>query len=132
MKRICVLILMASLTTFSCASIAVHQRVARFDETAEAFRHTLLASDFAGTSRFVDPERPNGSDAQNNKLVRVVDYQVTHVDVSDDHCMIEQDVTVQYYHLNINRLQTVRCHQVWMYNDVHKIWLLQTDLPAFN
>jgi hypothetical protein len=133
MKGICLLVLVTSLSLISCATISEHQREDRFEESAEAFRHAMLTSDFAAAIQFIDPAvRPRTTDLQRYKLVRIVDYRIINADVSDDHRKIEQDVALQYYWINISRLQSLQYHQVWSYDTADKIWLLQTDLPYFD
>jgi hypothetical protein len=127
------LFLVTSLSFFSCATISEHERADSFGEIAEAYRHAMLASDFASAIQFIDPAvRPKITDLQRYKLVRIVDYKILNVNVADEHRKIEQDVALQYYWINISRLQSLQYHQVWSYDTADEIWLLQTDLPHFD
>lgn len=92
-----------------------------------------MGSDFAMAARYLDPAvSQEPVPPEQYALVRIVDYKPTRVDVSEDLLKIEQGVVLKYFMVNVNLLRTVQYQQVWHFNEAHKVWLLQTDLPALN
>lgn len=114
----------------ACAGIAKRQRLDRFDDMERLYRRALLDGDFAGARRLLDPQvATEPLDSEKVKLLKIVDYKPTHVDVTEDMNTIVQQVALKYFMLDTNRLHMVDYQQTWQYDEVHKVWLLQTDLP---
>ena len=113
-----------------CAGIAGKGRLSKFSEVVRSYEDALERSDYRKASKFVDPsaegERVDYKKFANIKIVR---HKVTNVQVSEDQKSIEQDVEIQYFLLDRNRLKTINDHQVWQYKEEGKVWLLQTGLP---
>jgi hypothetical protein len=133
MKRPAIFMLTIALLITSCATIGEKRRLEKFEETEKGYRQALMGSDFALAARYLDPAVSREPvPPEQYALVRIVDYKPTRVDVSGDLLKIEQGVVLKYFMVNVNLLRTVQYQQVWHFNEAHKIWLLQTDLPALN
>ena len=132
MKKIVLPIVVFSLL-LSCASLVERQRLSQFEDAAELYRRTLLSGDFASAARMVDSGgEALKTDSRNDKLLKITNYTSSHVDVSEDHRRILQDVNLEYYRLNTNRLRNIQYRQTWTYDEAQKVWLLQTELPRFD
>lgn len=132
MRRFQIPIILIVLTVTACASIASKGRMKKFGRISEAYEFSLLDSDYRGATMFIDPsvmKRP--LDQKFYKNIKIVEYKITHMDVSADQLKIEQDVELQYFLLNSNRLRFTRHHQVWRYNETDQLWQLHTVLPKF-
>jgi hypothetical protein len=117
----------------SCASLAGRHRLAQFEDAAELYRRTLLFGDFALAARMVDSGGEESlKTEQHVKLLKITNYTSTHVDVSEDQRRILQDVNLEYYRLNTNRLRNIQYRQTWTYDEAQKVWLLKTELPRFD
>jgi hypothetical protein len=131
MKKIVWPIVIFSLL-LSCASLAGRQRLAQFEDAAELYRRTLLFGDFALAARMVDSGGEALKTEQHAKLLKITNYTSTPVDVSEDQRRILQDVNLEYYRLNTNRLRNIQYRQTWTYDETRKVWLLQTELPRLD
>jgi hypothetical protein len=130
MKR---LIIAVALFLMSCAGISERQRMESFIDMSEAYRRSLLSGDFAGAALFIaGSEKPPESEDRKHRLLKIADYNPTHVHVSQDHRRVDQEISIQYFYLNVNRLKNLKYRQVWLYDDATKLWMLQTDLPQFD
>jgi hypothetical protein len=127
-----VLLIGVALALVACATFQKNSRISEFDDVITAYRRALLDADYSGVRHFLDPGVSKASDTPVNKLVKVVEFNPTNVDVAEDATKIEQDICLQYYLLNVPRLKTIQYHQVWHYNAEHRLWLLQTPLPNFD
>jgi len=133
MKRLAVWIPIIALLIFSCATLAEKKRMEGFEDSQNAFRLALMASDFATAARFVDPSvEQREIDFEQYELLQIVEYKPVQVKVSEDLGRIDQRVMLKYFSKNINYLRTVSYQQVWLYDQTHKVWLLQTELPMLN
>jgi hypothetical protein len=122
--------LVAVLSLMACAGIAQRSKLDKFEEMDRTYKQALLASDFAGAARLIDPTaNPKPFDPAKARLLKIVDYKPTHVDVSEDLLTIKQQVSLKYFMLNTNLLRTMDYQQTWKYKEDYKVWLLQTELP---
>jgi hypothetical protein len=133
MKRLAVWIPVIALLIFSCATMAEKKRMEGFEDSQNAFRLALMASDFATAARFVDPSvEQREIDFDKYELLQIVEYKPVQVTVSEDLSRIDQRVVLKFFSKKVNYLRTVNYQQVWLYDQTHKVWLLQTELPVLN
>jgi hypothetical protein len=133
MKRLAVWIPVIALLFFSCATMAEKKRMEGFEDSQNAFRLALMASDFATAARFVDPSvEQREIDFDKYELLQIVEYKPVQVTVSEDLSRIDQRVVLKFFSKKVNYLRTVNYQQVWLYDQTHKVWLLQTELPVLN
>lgn len=117
----------------SCTTIGDRVRLSKFDQTAQAYETAVKRSQFGPAQQFVDPFfRKTKIDYDTYKNVKIVDFGVTHVTVSDDRLKVEQDVVLQYFLLDQNILKTSKYKQIWRYNETKGNWFLHTPLPSFD
>ena len=125
-------VLLLTLLILSCATLGEKVRLSKFDQTAEAYERTLKRSLYGSAQSFIDPAfRDDSIDYDTYKNVKVVDFGVTHVSISDDRLKVEQDVALQYFLLDRNIVKTIQYKQVWRYDEVKGDWFLHTPLPTF-
>lgn len=113
------------------AGCAGKNRMHKFSEISKSYQRALEMSDYRVASQYVDPSggRP-AADVRRYANIQIVRYTIANVSVSEDKQSIEQDVELQYYLLDQNRLKTANDHQVWRYKEGDKVWMLQTGLPT--
>jgi hypothetical protein len=120
------------LFTVGCATIKEKISMASFEKVSEAYKLVMLDSDFESAHGFRDPkavrERPNFAAY---KGLKIIEYEVKRVLMSDDKTEVNQTTEVKYYRIDSLVVRTTRYEQLWKYDDMKKTWLLQTGLPAF-
>ena len=132
MHRIQITIPLLVLALISCATIAGKDRMEKFGRISEAYEFSLLDSDYRTAARFLhDSVKQAPLDEKHYKNIKIVEYKIAHMAVSADQLEITQDLELQYFLLNNNRLRSSRHHQVWRYNEAEQVWLLHTGLPEF-
>jgi hypothetical protein len=123
----------AFLTIFlltGCAGLARKSRIEAFGQVAEGYEHALRFSDYNMAAKFLDPSAASVKpDLQALKNIKIVDYKITRIQVSEDKQQITQDVELQYFRINSNILHTARDSQIWRYDPADEVWRLHTGLP---
>lgn len=105
----------------------------KFSEISKSYQRALEMSDYRVASKYVDPSSARtAADVRRFANIQIVKYTIANINVSEDKQSIEQDVELQYYLLDQNRLKTAIDHQVWRYKNEDKVWMLQTGLPSLN
>lgn len=118
------------LLLIGCATISEKTRLEKFTGIAKSFEIALRRSDFSTAAKFIDPTAPRQEiNPPDFKNIRIVDYEVKNIKVSEDKLEILQDTELKYYHLDHNILNTIQYRQEWHYKAEDKVWLLQTGLP---
>jgi len=118
---------------FSCAGLAEKVRLSQFDTTFEVYDITLRRSQFHAVQNFIDPVyRDENITYETYKNIKVVDFTVTHVKVSEDCLNVDQVVRLQYFLLDRNILKTIEYRQTWRFDEQEEKWLLHTPLPTFS
>ena len=117
---------------FSCAGLSERVRLSKFDQTTEAYVTALKRSQYGPAQSFIAPSFRNEEiDFETYKNVKIVDFGVVHVTISDDRFRVEQDVVLQYFLLDRNIVKTRKYKQVWYFDEEKGNWFLHTPLPAF-
>jgi hypothetical protein len=115
-----------------CASISEKGRMNDFGTLSQKYERALLLSDFRSASKFLDPAAHKGGvDYRPYGNVKIADYRVTNITVSEDYSEVTQNVELQYFLLDRNILRTLPYKEIWRYDKTNKVWLLQTGLPNF-
>ena len=132
MHRKYFMILFLLLALAACSTMVAKGRMQKFGRTSEAFEFSLRDSDYRTANKFIHPsvQRPP-MDEKHYGNIKIVEYKITHMDVSSDQLKIEQDIELQYFLLNSNRLHTAQHHQVWRFDESERQWQLYTALPTF-
>lgn len=130
-RLLCFFLLIPAL--LSCAGVAERVRLAKFDSTFEVYDITLRRSQFRAAADFIDPAvRDEKIDYKIYDNIKVVDFKVTHLKVSEDRFNVEQVVALQYFLLDRNVLKTIEYRQLWNFDEAKGVWLLRTPLPTFD
>lgn len=116
----------------SCAMVSERAKMEQYARILESYETAMRTSDFHTACQFVDP----GAMTRQICLKRfegleIVDYQVNHVAVSADLARVDQEVKVDYYHLNNYVLKTITYRQTWKCLASSEKWRLQTGPPQF-
>jgi hypothetical protein len=130
MKKFAVFTLLIFYLSVGCATMAENSRMEKFGLIAEAYERALRMSDYDKAAKFVDPSAGTSTPGIDKlKNFKIVDYEITHIDVSESKQQVTQDVELHYFRLNSNILHTAHHPQTWRFKQEGKIWLLQTGLP---
>jgi hypothetical protein len=120
------------LLVIGCASMAEKSRMKKFGVISESFERALRMSDYTAAAKYIESSDENPRpDFQKLRNFKIVEYNVTHVHVSEDKRKITQDVELQYYQLNSSILHRTVYPQKWQFKPADEVWLLQTGLPDF-
>jgi hypothetical protein len=131
MKKSTIAALLMIFLAAGCAGMADKSRIEEFGQVAEAYEHALRLSDYNTAAKFLDPSVSDiKPDLQALKNIKIVEYKITRIQVSDDKREIRQDVELQYFRLNSNILHTARDSQIWRYDPADEVWRLHTGLPC--
>lgn len=76
-------------------------------------------------------ESPKDVNLDDYNDLRVVEYEVKSVVVSEDKKSAVIDAEITYYFETRNRLKTIRDAQNWWYLEEAESWFLDGNLPAF-
>jgi PBP1b-binding outer membrane lipoprotein LpoB len=132
MKQFASLALLICIFLAGCATLAEKKRMESYSQIAEAYEHALRGSDYSTAAKFIDPSNSSvEANLQKIKNIKIVDYKITHIDVSESKMEIKQDVELQYYRLNSNIMRTAHQHQIWHYQPQDGIWMLRSGWPQF-
>ncbi len=132
MKKSAFFALLIFLLPAGCANLTGNSRLESFGKIADDYKQALRMSDYRKAAKFLDPSASIPKpDFDKMKSYKIVEYNITHMDVSESKQEITQDVELQFYRLNSNILHTAHHSQTWRFEQEGKIWLLQTGLPDF-
>ncbi len=130
MKKFVILALLTGTLLAGCAAMAGKSRLESYSQIVDAYEKALRRSDYNAAARFLDPSAPAARvDLHKMKDIKIVEYKVTRVNMSENKTEIAQDVELQYFRLNSNILRTVHDPQIWRFQQEGKVWLLQTGFP---
>ncbi len=131
-RRMTLMIPLALFLITACAGIGTKARLEKFGRISEAYEESLRSADFRSACKFLHASIPHPSAGEAPyRNIEVVEYKVLGMDVSPDRSQIDQEIELQYFRLNSNRLRTTRHHQVWRYDEAESTWRLHSRLPVF-
>lgn len=130
MKKLVTLAILTCALLAGCAAMAEKSRLESYSQIVDAYEHALRMSDYNAAVQFLDPSASTARvDLNKMKDIKIVEYKVTRVDMSENSMEITQDVELQYFRLNSNILRTAHDPQIWRFQQEGNVWLLQTGLP---
>lgn len=121
------LMLIALLT--ACASIRSIPKMEKFEQISKQYKYTLISSDLEAAARMAAPE--DHIEPDKLKKIRVVNYEVKKVSVSEDKSAVYQEVEIEYYRTDTMIQKRLRDEQQWKYDSEAKQWVLTSGLPKF-
>lgn len=129
--RITVIVALCSLS-LGCAAFSGQARMEQYGRTLDAYETAMRMSDFNTICKFVEPSAMSRQDCLNRfGAVKLVDYQMTAMQVSDDRLNVDQEIEVGYYSLNRYVLKKIRYEQSWHYLEERQEWFLENGPPSF-
>ena len=116
-----------------CASMIDKVKMNKFADTSKSYGEALLWGHFEAANLYRQPalaenDKPNFEKLKN---IKVAQYDVKDMKVSDDGLRIDQDAEITYFHRNKMILKTLRDPQVWEFDARDNRWYLTTQLPEF-
>lgn len=116
-----------------CASVIDKVKLNKFADTSKSYGEALLWGHFEAANLFRKPELAENEKPNFEKLknIKVAQYDIKDMNVSDDGSRIEQAAEITYYHRNKMILKTLRDKQVWEFSAKDGRWYLTTQLPDF-
>ena len=130
--RICQL-LVALWLVGGCASMIDKVNMNKFTDTSKGYGEALLWGHFEAANLYRQPALAENDkpDFEKLKNIKVAQYDIKDMSVSDDGLKIEQDAEITYFHRNKMILKTLRDIQVWEFDAKDRRWYLKTQLPEF-
>jgi len=131
MKKIIIFIPLVILLLMGCSTVSVKSKMTKFETLTDNYRISLLRSEFDVIYQVLDPSvvKKIKIDLLKYKNLRVSEYEVKNIIVSDNKLEIIQIVHIEYYLLNQLIVRTIQDDQLWKYNEEKKTWLLFSGPP---
>jgi hypothetical protein len=125
---------MLSLLAIGCATYSELTKMNKFQDTARVYELSIRWSEFDAAAAFLhNPEKDQ--DLQNKlaelERIKVTDYVVMQLVVSEDESEIVQTVKISYYKTNNVVVKSLRDQQLWAWDPEKKGWFLKSGLPDF-
>lgn len=130
MGRTSAALLMVGLLLSGCASSFDFRRQDTFEERVRQYGNLIRWSEFEAAEYYLaldaSGKRPKGP-----QDVRVTDYQVKLMLVSDDARKAGQTVDITYFRSGNPRVKTLTDQQLWEFDDARNDWFLKSGFPDF-
>lgn len=125
--------LLAVAVLFGCTPVWDQMKINKFTETSESYGKALLWGHFEAANLYRKPDiaREEKPDLEKLKNIKVAQYDIRDLNVSEDYLRVEQEAEITYFQLDKMILKTLRDQQVWEYDTVDRRWYLTTRLPEF-
>ncbi|MBI5580453.1 MAG: hypothetical protein HY895_14965 [Deltaproteobacteria bacterium] len=130
MGRTSAALLMLGLLLSGCASSFDFRRQDTFEERVRQYGNLLRWSEFEAAEYFLALDA-SGKRPQAPQDVRVTDYQVKLVLVSEDARKAGQTVDITYFRSGNPRIKTLTDQQLWEFDAVRNDWFLKSGFPDF-
>ena len=116
-----------------CASMMDSVKMDKFTDTSRGYGEALLWGHFEAANLYRQPAlaEKDKPDFEKLKNIKVAQYDIKDMNVSDDGLEVEQDAEIAYYHRNKMILKTLRDRQIWEFDTKDRRWYLKTQLPEF-
>jgi hypothetical protein len=116
-----------------CASHQERKSLNSFDERSRLYGRLLRWKEYEAAANMIrhQDESPKDVNLDDYNDLRVVEYEVKSVVVSEDKKSAVIDAEITYYFETRNRLKTIRDAQNWWYLEEAESWFLDGNLPAF-
>ncbi len=134
MKKNIIYVLLSIFLMMGCSTISLKSKMAKFEMISDYYRVSMIRSDFGAAYQLLDPSviKKKKIDRLKYKNIKVNEYEVKNVIMSDNKLEIIQIVQIEYYLLNQLIVRTIQDDQLWKYNEEKKTWLLFSGPPDFN
>lgn len=108
-------------------------RVNKFAEISKSYGASLLWGHYEAANLYRKPELADQDkpDFEKLKNIKVAQYDIKDMKVSDDGLRIDQEAEIVYFHRDKMILKTLRDQQVWEFDVKDRHWYLTTRLPEF-
>ena len=125
--------LVAAYLVSGCASLRDDARMKKFTKTSSSYGEALVWSHFEAANLYRSPEvaKDEKADFARLKNIKVTQYDVKNMTVSDDGLRIDQQVDIHYFHRDKMIVETLRDQQRWEFDTKKRRWYLKTRLPEF-
>jgi hypothetical protein len=125
--------LLAVFLVFGCGSVLDQVKLNKFHDTSKSYGEALLWSYYEAANLYRNPElaekeKPNFEKLKN---IKVAQYDIVDMNVSDDGLRIDQLAEITYFHRDKMILKTVQDQQVWEFDSGDRRWYLTTPMPEF-
>lgn len=116
-----------------CASVTDRMRMDKFTDTSKSYGEALLWGHFEAASLYRRPElaKKEKPDFEKLKNIKVAQYDIKDMNISDDGSRIDQEAEIAYFHRDKMILKTLRDRQVWEFDSKDRHWYLITGMPEF-
>ena len=131
--RLIIQYLVVLFVAVGCASVVDQVKMNKFADTSKAYGEKLLWGHFEAANLYRKPELAENDkpDFEKLKNIKVAQYDIKDMNVSDDGSRIDQDAEITYFHRDKMILKTLRDEQVWEFDAKDRRWYLTTQLPTF-
>ncbi len=115
-----------------CTTLSDQAKMEQYGRTLDSYEAAMRMSAFDAICQFVDPlAMPRQDCVKHFGNIKIVDYKVTHINLSEDHMNVHHEIEVGYYFLDHYVLKKIQYKQSWAYQKERNIWLLQNGPPLF-
>ena len=130
MRRMSAALLMVGLLLSGCASSFDFRRQDTFEERVRQYGNLIRWSEFEGAQYYLAFET-SGQRPKVPTDVRVTDYQVKLMVVSEDARKAGQTVDITYFKSGNPRVRTLTDQQLWEFDEARNDWFLKSGFPDF-
>ena len=125
--------LVAFFLVFGCASVLDKVKMNKFADISKSYAEALLWGHFEAANLYREPEiaKQEKPDFEMLKNIKVAQYDVKELNVSDDGLRVDQQAEITYFHRDKMILKTLQDQQVWEFDTGDRRWYLMTRLPEF-
>lgn len=115
-----------------CATIADQSKMDEYGRTMDTYETAIRQSDFNVACKYVDPTKMTRADClERYKNMKIANYEVLAVNVSEDKEEVKTAVEVEYFFLDRYIVNKREFDQTWVYNEALKRWFLKEGPPVF-
>ena len=132
-RRLLGVVLVAAWLVVGCATVLDSRRMNIFADTSKNYGKALLWGHYEAANLYRQPEVASRQKPDFEKLrnIKVTQYDVRQMTVSDNGLRIDQEAEIAYYHRDKVIVKTLRDQQVWEFDTGDRRWYLTTGLPEF-
>jgi len=130
MRRMSAALLIFGLLLSGCASSFDFRRQDTFEERVRQYGNLIRWSEFEAAGYFLALDK-SGKRPQAPNDVRITDYQVKLMVVSDDARKAGQTVDITYFKSGNPRVRTLTDQQLWEFDEARNDWFLKSGFPDF-
>ena len=126
-------VLFAVLLVIGCGPLGSQVRMDKFTDVSKSYGEALLWGHYEAANLYrkpalADHDKP---DFEKLKNIKVAQYDIKDMNVSDDGLRIDQEAEITYFRRDKMILKTLRDQQIWEFDRRDRHWYLTTRLPEF-